>query len=192
MPFRRFFDRRRRERLAHDLYLAAVTQARQPHFYAGWGVPDSVDGRFDLIVMHAFLVMRRLGRVAGDGGDEAKALSQAVFDLMFADMDQQLREMGVTDLAVGRKVRQMAEAFFGRVSAYDKPLAEGDAAALGEALARNLYRSATPRPEDVAAMAAYLVAQEAHVSAQSDSQVLAGRMTFRPAEAQARRSPGMT
>lgn len=174
MPFRLFqSDRRRRERIAHSLYLSIVAQARRPAFYARLGVPDTVDGRFDLIVAHAFVVMRRLGRV--DGG---KDLSQALFDLMFADMDQQLREMGVSDLAVGRKVRQMAEAFYGRIAAYEKGLA-GGGNGLAEALARNLYRAeVTADAAHAAAMARYLVAEEGHLATQGDAALLAGNVTF--------------
>lgn len=172
MPFRRLFQRRRRADTAHDLYAAAVAQARLPTFYAALGVPDTVDGRFDLLVLHAHLLMRRLGRIAGE---DAKTLSQALFDLMFADMDNQLREMGVTDLAVGRKVRQMAEAFYGRVAAYDAALAEGEGA-LALALERNLFRAATAPA--AAAAAAYVIAQEAHLAALADADVLAGRVSF--------------
>ncbi len=175
MPFRLFqSDRRRRERIAHSLYLSIVAQARQPAFYARLGVPDTVDGRFDLIVAHAFVVMRRLGRV--DGGRD---LSQALFDLMFADMDQQLREMGVSDLAVGRKVRQMAEAFYGRIAAYEKALAGGGGDGLADALARNLYRAEVVADiPHAGAMAEYLIAQEGHLDAQDDAALLAGKVTF--------------
>lgn len=174
MPFRLFSsDRRRRERVARELYHAAVTQARQPDFYARLGVPDTVDGRFDLVVLHSFLIMRRLGRIEG-----AKSLAQALFDLMFADMDQQLREMGVTDLAVGRKVRQMAEAFYGRVAAYEAAMAEGPAA-LAQALERNLYRTvAAPDAGHTAAMAAYLLRQDAHLGARPDDALTRGEVAF--------------
>lgn len=170
-----FQERRRREQAAHDLYVAVVEQARRPEFYERMGVPDSVDGRFDLVVLHAFLVMRRL-RAAGEGG---KPLSQALFDLMFADMDQNLREMGVGDLSVGRKVKQMAKAFYGRVAAYEAALDDG--ARLEEALARNLYGT-VDRPETghVAAMARYLRAQHDHLASQPLETLSAGRVAFAP------------
>lgn len=178
MPFRRFLDRRRRERLAHALYLAVVGRARHPAFYEAFGVPDTVDGRFDLLAVHAFLVMRRLGRIDGTRGEEAKALSQAVFDLMFADMDQNLREMGVSDLAVGRKVHQMAEAFYGRVAAYERAFPEGEGA-LAEALGRNLYRKAENVATDrLSAMAGYLVRQDAHLTALPDHMLMEGHIAF--------------
>ena len=122
--------------VAHALYLIAVAQARQPLFYAEHGVPDSVDGRFDLIVMHVFLLLRPLSKLAEQDGDvelQARAgnISQALFDTMFGDMDRSLREMGVSDIAVGKRVKHMAKAFYGRVAAYDEGLA-------GRAIGRGL------------------------------------------------------
>ncbi|HSV29474.1 MAG TPA: ubiquinol-cytochrome C chaperone family protein [Candidatus Omnitrophota bacterium] len=180
MPFRRFLDRRRRERVAHGLYVAVVEQSRHPAFYRDLGVPDNVDGRFDLLAAHAFLAMRRLGRIGGTQADEARILSQSLFDLMFADMDQNLREMGVTDLAVGRKVHQMAEAFYGRVSAYETAIAEGEAA-LAQAVERNLYRKAEGvAPDQPAKVAAYLIRQDAHLATLADDALMDGRLAFAP------------
>lgn len=182
MPFSRFRERRRRDRTAHALYVAVVEQARQPVFYQAWTVPDTVDGRFDLLAIHAFLAMRRLGRVGGPVAAEARALSQALFDLMFADMDQNLREMGVTDLAVGRKVHQMAEAFYGRISAYEKAFEEGEAE-LAAAIARNLYRKVEHDVPALAQEAArYLRRMDEVLAGQSDQDLMEGRMAFGPVE----------
>lgn len=173
MPFRKFIDRRRRERMAHDLYVAIVEQSRRPEFYASFGVPDTVDGRFDIIIVHAFLVMRRLGSVEGE---DAKALSQAVFDLMFADMDNNLREMGVGDMKIGKRVHGMAEAFYGRVSAYEMALTEGGDA-LAEALSRNILRKPFPEVQGQArALAEYVTRQDAALAAQDA--VAAGTVAF--------------
>jgi cytochrome b pre-mRNA-processing protein 3 len=115
------------------IYSAIVTAARQPHFYAEWGVPDTVDGRFDLIVLHLFLVLDRLRMEEG-----YEDVSQDLTDHFYKDMDRSLREMGVGDLSVGKKVRKMAEACYGRLLAYGKAMAQDDAE-LGEAIARNVY-----------------------------------------------------
>ena len=133
------------ERSGFRLYGAAVAAAREPVFYlapevGGFGVPDTLDGRFDLVGLHAFLLIRRLRALPERG----PALAQAVFDAMFADMDMNLREMGVGDLSVGKRVRAMWEAFHGRALAYEAPLAAGDAAGLAAALARNVWRGAGP------------------------------------------------
>lgn len=176
MPFRSFIDRRNRERKAHDLYVAVVGQSRRPEFYEVFGVPDNVDGRFDMIIVHAFLVMRRLGRIEGSAAEEAKALSQAVFDLMFADMDQNLREMGVGDMKIGKRVHQMAEAFYGRVSAYEMAMGEGGDA-LAEALARNIMRKPLPEiTESAHGLAAYVISQDSALARQDG--VVDGKVDF--------------
>lgn len=180
MPFRRLRDRRRRERVAHDLYTAIIHQSRIADFYTGLGVPDTLDGRFDLIVVHAFLVMRRLKQVAGGQADEAREISQALFDLMFDDMDQNLRELGVGDMGVGKRVKQMARAFYGRVAAYEDGLASTTAAELGAALLRNLYGTVElpPSPAITDAMAAYVRRQDALLGSQDEMGLLSGSVSF--------------
>lgn len=178
LPFAKFFRRDPHAPAAMALYAAAVVQAREPAFYARLGVADSVDGRFDMVALHVFLLLRRLRKA----GPEAAGLSQAIFDIMFADMDQNLREMGVGDLGVGKKVKRMAEAFYGRVAAYDAGL-DGNAAALEAALARNLYRGAAPATPLLAAMAAYVRGQDQALAGQDAAALLAGRAVFAPVEA---------
>lgn len=161
--------RRRNERAAFGLYATAVQAARRPVLYlpppAGFGVADTLDGRFDLIALHVALLIRRLQAQPEPG----PALAQAVFDAMFADMDRSLREMGVGDLSVAKKVRVMWEALHGRATAYESALGEGDAAARGAALAaalaRNVWRGAPP--EDAPArLAAYVEAADRALAAQ--------------------------
>src|ERR1700753_3051744 len=95
-------------------YLRVVEHARRPGFFDPGGVPDTVDGRFELICLHAFLYLHRLKRE-----DDATQLSQMFFDTMFADFDRSLREMGTGDLGVGKQIRRMVEAFYGRIAAYE-------------------------------------------------------------------------
>jgi cytochrome b pre-mRNA-processing protein 3 len=117
------------------VYAAIVAAARQAKFYADWGVPDTMEGRFDLQVLHMYLVLVRLG----DFGTEAEPLRQALTDRFFAAMDAALREVGVGDLAVGKKVRKMAEAFFGRIKVYSAAINQEE---LRDALTRNIYADA--------------------------------------------------
>ena len=160
---------------ADPLYSAIVAQARAPGFYILGQVPDTVDGRFDMIVLHAFLVMRRLRNTGAEGA----ALAQATFDLMFVDMDRGLREMGVGDLSVGKRVKTMARGFFGRVAAYDQGL-DGEEAQLRAALSRNLYGTAAPEANAVAEMASYMRAAEAALASQSVAELRAGAPAFPP------------
>ena len=173
---KQFLAKRKYGDAAHDLYVAAVNQAREPYFYSDLEVEDSVDGRFDLIVLHVFLVIHRLRQIYGKNRD-AEELSQVLFDVMMGDMDRSLREMGVGDLSVGKKVKAMAKAFFGRVEAYDTGLKEGGDA-LEQALLRNLYRGEAPRPEALSAMARYLRRQYEHFRSIPGPDLFAGRISF--------------
>lgn len=172
-----FLRRPPHESAAAALYAAAVAAARAPSLYAALGVPDTLDGRFDMVGLHAFLLIRRLQRAEEPG----PALAQAVFDEMFRDMDRSLREMGVGDLSVPRKMRQMWEAFHGRAAAYEAAFAGSDAAALPAALARNVWRTGdAPGAEGLACAAR---AQAAHLDALPLDAFTAGTVAFLPAEA---------
>lgn len=168
------FGRRREAAQTGELYRAIVEQSRKSDFYSRLGVPDSLDGRFDMIILHAFLVMRRLGRV----GTEGAALSQSLFDLLFADMDSSLREIGVGDLSVGKKVKIMAQAFYGRIEAYESGLGADDGVALKTALARNLYGTVPPPEEGLDIMAAYVRRADAILALQPDNEIMAGNPAF--------------
>jgi cytochrome b pre-mRNA-processing protein 3 len=114
------------------IYGMIVAQAREPLFYRAIGVPDTVDGRFDMVLLHLWMVLRRLRR------DERGAdLSQALFDHFCGDMDANLREMGVGDLTVPKRMQKFGEAFYGRAAAYDLALDQGDEK-LAQALCRNI------------------------------------------------------
>ena len=131
------FFRRPHADVATRLYGSLATQARLPGFYTGWGVPDTVDGRFDLLVLHAWLTIDRLEREP-DGG----AIGQALFDVMFGHLDLALREMGAQDLGVGRRIKIMAEGFHGRSTSYRAAWREGTVADRRRALARNVFAAA--------------------------------------------------
>jgi cytochrome b pre-mRNA-processing protein 3 len=124
------------QRTIEAIYGMIVTQARQPVFYAGYGVPDTVSGRFDMVLLHLWMVLRRLRDVPG--GDEP---AQALFDRFCGDMDDNLREMGVGDLTVPKRMRKFGEAFYGRSGAYDAAIEAGEAQ-LAAALDRNIFNEA--------------------------------------------------
>ena len=156
-------------RAADTLYCAVVAQARLPAHYGAGGVADTVDGRFDLIVLHLWLLSRRL-RGEGEAG---AALAQALLDTTFDDMDRSLREMGVGDLGVGRKVKAMAQAWRGRSEAYERAIGEDDAQALALALGRNLLNGG-----DGCRLAAYVGDAERALAAQPGARLLAGEVVF--------------
>lgn len=146
----RWFKPSEQEVQAHALYLALVTQSRQPIFYTNFGVDDTVDGRFDLIALHVFLLSHALR----DQEEEAiHDMVQQVVDRMFVDMDQSLREMGVGDVSIGKKAQKMAYALNGRMEVYGEHWEDKDA--LAKALWRNLYRSQDEAMPHASAMADY-------------------------------------
>jgi cytochrome b pre-mRNA-processing protein 3 len=170
-PFSHF----RKPRLAprgtiETIYGTIVTQAREPLFYQDLGVPDTVNGRFDLLVLHLWMVLRRLRAVAG-GAD----LAQALFDRFCEDMDANLREMGVGDLTVPKRMQAFGEAFYGRSAAYDRALAEG-AEALAQALSRNILNG--EQTENARKLAAYAEAATAALASQNDADLVDGSCAF--------------
>jgi len=154
-------------------YGSIVEHAREPGFFIDGGVPDTVDGRFELICLHAFLYLHRLKREQ----PQAAPLGQRLFDTMFADFDRSLREMGTGDLSVGREIKRMAEAFYGRVAAYESGLADDDSV-LKPALARNLFGTAAPNPALLDAMAGYVRREAARLNEQGAAELLTGRLSF--------------
>jgi cytochrome b pre-mRNA-processing protein 3 len=161
------------QRAAELAYHRIVEQARRPGFFLRGGVPDTVDGRFELICLYAFLYLHRL---KGEQPRSAR-LSRRFVAAMFADFDRSLREMGTGDLSVGREVKRMAEGFYGRFAAYEEGLAAGDAA-LRPALARNLFGTTMPDPAQLAAMASYVRGQAAALRRQGTDALLAGEIAF--------------
>jgi cytochrome b pre-mRNA-processing protein 3 len=124
------------DRSIRDLYGAIVAQARSVEFYGAYGVPDTVEGRFDLIVLYIVLLLARLDR----DGSPARGIGQKLFDVFCSDLDANLREMGTGDFAVPKRMRAFGEAFYGRQSAYLAALAAPDERELENALARNIFR----------------------------------------------------
>ena len=165
-----------RRNAAKRLYDVIVARAREIVFYRDWGVPDTVDGRFDNILCHVALTIGRL-QSAEPGGIQ---LAQTLFDVMFKDMDLNLREIGVGDLAVRKHFQRMSKAFNGRVRNYTDVFQSGDTERLKELLVRNLYRKAEPTAHDLARMSAYLQREWQGMPAIKDDQILSGNLEFSP------------
>ena len=172
MAFFGLLGRGRHERTGFELYTAAVAAARNPYFFAELGVPDTLDGRFDMVGLHVALLIRQLRTLPAPG----PAIAQAVFDAMFSDMDTNLRELGVGDMTVARNVRAMWEAFHGRAMAYGTALDDPDPAALEGALVRNVWRGADA--PGAAALAATVRTQMAQLAASQPADVMGGRFRF--------------
>ncbi|OPY97178.1 ubiquinol-cytochrome C chaperone [Bradyrhizobium sacchari] len=155
------------------IYGMIVTQAREPIFYRDLGVPDTVNGRFDLLLLHLWLLLRRLRTVQG-----ATELSQALFDRFCEDMDDNLREMGVGDQAVPKRMRAFGEAFYGRVQAYDQAM-EDVGEALAAAICKNILNGTGM--DQARHLAAYARATEADLGRTGEAALLAASFKFPPA-----------
>jgi cytochrome b pre-mRNA-processing protein 3 len=161
------------------LYGAIVAQARRPVFYTAYHVPDTVAGRFDMIALHAILLLRRVRGAA----DSLREVGQGVFDLFCRDLDHNLRERGVGDLAVPRQMRGLVEAFYGRAAAYDQALARSDDGELAAALGRNVFGVAGSPPPGAGPLASYVRAAEVDLARQDAAALHRGLLQFPVPEA---------
>lgn len=169
----KLFKSRPAEKAGRALYVAVVEQARQPSLYADFGAPDTMEGRFELYSMHVFLLLDRLKRQ----GEQAAETAQALFDTYVQALDDALRELGVGDMGVGRKMRKLGEAFFGRVKSYEEAFAAlPDRAPLEALIARTVFADVEAPP--VAGMADYVLAQRAALAANSLEALLEGKVEW--------------
>jgi cytochrome b pre-mRNA-processing protein 3 len=153
------------------LYGAIVAQARDARFYEAYRVPDTVLGRFDLLLLHVALLLLRLR-------EGNAALAQGVFDAFCRDMDHNLREMGISDQGVPRQMRRVGEAFYGRAQAYDAALGAQGEGALADALARNVYAEAVEPDVAAARLAAYVRQAAVALDAQPLEELARGMVRF--------------
>lgn len=161
-----------------SLYGMIVAQARRPVFYADFGVPDTVQGRFDLIVLHLVLLLRRL-----DGsGEQERLFGQRLFDAFCRDLDGNLREMGIGDLAVPKHMQRFGEAFYGRQAAYLAALASSDAQDFENALTRNILEGRKDRG-GAARLALYARAAVRELDVQKVDALMRGELALPAPEA---------
>lgn len=170
----RLFGRNPAREAGRDLCVAVTRAARAPAFYGAGRTPDTFEGRFEVVTLIAALVLRRLaGR-----GEQAGRTSQAMFDTLFRSFDQALRDVGVGDLSVGKRIRKMAEAFYGRAGAYRAALDNEDAEALVEALSRNLLAGVEAEEGFAETLVAFVRSAVQALDRLPDSELLAGRLTL--------------
>jgi cytochrome b pre-mRNA-processing protein 3 len=151
-----------------------VAQARSPEFYRGYGVPDTVDGRLDMIVLHMVLMLRQLTKA---NFRTATLAGQRLFDRFCQDMDDNFREMGVGDFAVPKRMQKVAEAFYGRAKVYEGALLDENPAALEMAVSRNVFGAAEPAL-GARRLAAYMRDVAARLSQQDADALTAARFEF--------------
>jgi len=163
-------------RIAAELYSDVVAAARTPAFYADLGVPDTIEGRYEMIVLHVVLLLRRLRRP--EAGQ--KRLAQALVDFMAADLDRSIRELGVGDMSVGKFMKRLGEGLYGRAAAYNKALDDRDLRALEAAALRNIFDGDDPGERILALIAYYVLSQHDHLAGEPIEPVAAGHVAFLP------------
>jgi cytochrome b pre-mRNA-processing protein 3 len=169
----RLFRRAPQDPSIASLYGTIVAQARAPAFYQFYAVPDTVNGRLEMIMLHAVLF---LGRVEAEAAP-VRALGQGLFDHFCRDIDASMREMGVGDLAVPRKMRRIGEAFYGRQAAYRAALAAPDEGSLVAVLERNVYADA-PQAGAARRLAAYIREAVRRLAAQDSESFALAKLAF--------------
>ena len=162
-------------RAASHLYTAAVEAARAPAFYRDLHVADKIEGRYEMIVLHVVLLLRRL-RAAGRVQD---LLAQAIVDYMASDLDRSIRELGVGDLSVGKFMKRLGEGLYGRAKAYDTALDARDEAELEQVLLRNIYDGEEPPGGVLGEAARYVTAQLDHLATQPIDRIASGKIGFK-------------
>jgi len=173
--FRRLFGHKRTNHVIADaLYMEIVAAARQPEFYAGFGVPDTPLGRFELIALHMVLFLRRLkGR-----GVILEEIGQHVTDEYFKDIDYALRELGIGDTSVPKRMKKLARMFYGRAASYTAAIDDGDRIALAAALARNIMPETAGEWSGANPLAVLVLKACEHLDTVPDEDICKGRISF--------------
>ena len=169
----RFFRPRVTQAMGQKLYVGVVAQARTPELYEGYGVPDTVEGRFELYTVHVFLLLDRLRA----HGSRASETSQSLFDTYLSALDDALREMGVGDLSVGKKMRKLGEAFYGRVKSYESAFAAlPQTDHLQALLSRTVYEQGGA--ENAAKLGDYVIRQRTALAEQKLDALMDGQVVW--------------
>ncbi len=173
MIFRRLFGKNPHAKGIELLYGKIMAHIRNPVFYTMRKVPDTLDGRFDLLALHVFLVVRRIKDEAG-GGEMARLLPEK----MLGEIDRALREHGISDMGVPRRVKTMGRAFLGRATAYENALNAADREKLEDVLRRNLFSDAEVGQSVIGGFAGYVLAAEAHLNGLAYDDISSGKVSF--------------
>ena len=171
--FQSLFRQRGPKVVGRRLYDSAVERARQPLLYTEFAVPDTVEGRFELYSLHVILLLHRLKRE----GDQAAETAQALFDVFISQLDHALREIGVGDLSVAKKMRKLGEAFYGRAKSYDAALADPADVELAALIGRTAFESAGDAAH-IAALTAYVRTVTTALATEPLEAVLEGRVDW--------------
>ena len=167
------FKVRREANAAHDLYVTTIEAARDPWLYNDCGVPDTPEGRFEALTLMAFIVLNRLKDI-----EDAEGVAQAYFDIMFEDIDSNLREMGVGESTLAKRMKKLASSFYGRVKTYDDAITSGDPTQWSQTIMRYLYNEVSVSEQMVNAVAQYSREIVEGIAKQAPDALIAGTISF--------------
>jgi len=170
------FKNKRLGNSAHKIFASIINQSRVSTFYSDYDVDDSLDGRFDLLALHMAFILDKLDQ--HDNQKDGGQLGRKLQEIMFDNLDLTLREIGVGDLGVGKKIKAMAEAFYGRMGVYKQLFNSFDLKKMAEALDRNLYREKTVNDETLNQMLQYVYDQKKYINEQSIENIISGKIDF--------------
>jgi cytochrome b pre-mRNA-processing protein 3 len=171
--FQRLFGRDANRDITDALYASIVAAARQEPLYSAWNVPDTPLGRFEMLSLHMFLFQHRM---RGEEG-AAREVAQMLIDTFFTDVDHSLRELGIGDSGIPKRMKKLARMFYGRTTAYDDALARADREAMAAALSRNVRPDAAEWPE-AGELAAYVFEVQNCLQAEPTGEICAGKLSF--------------
>lgn len=174
MIFGLFRKKNSNQAIVDRQYSTLTAAARMPQFYEGMNVPDTVMGRFEMLSLVMILFFRRT-RSSGTSGQE---IAQEIVDTFFQDIDHSIRELGIGDVGVPKRMKKLAGMFYGRLESYSAALDAGDRAALAVALLRNIHPGATANMQDMTALASWMFDAEADLSAQPEDRISTGSATL--------------
>lgn len=170
-----FKRKKSNQALVERQYAEITGAARSPVFYEAMGVPDTVMGRFEMISIHLILYLRR----TGTAGEAARGLAQDLVDAFFEDVDHSIRELGIGDMGVPKRMKKLAKMFYGRVKSYGEALDAGDHQGLVDALKRNLHPESGEKAPSTEALADWMMASARRLDDVSEEQLAAGLLTFK-------------
>lgn len=162
--------------VAEKLFVAIMQQTRLEPLYVDFEAPDTFEGRFEMAALFGVLTIRRLQ--SGDAA--ARDLAQRVFDRLFKGFDEALRDVGIGDMTIAKRMRKLGESFYGRAGAYEGPIATGDLDALAEALARNVWRADAADAPQARRLAIYVLQVAGALDAQDFAALSRGEIAFPP------------
>ncbi|MEZ5690208.1 MAG: ubiquinol-cytochrome C chaperone family protein [Rickettsiales bacterium] len=167
--FRKIFSPPKKDMAAHHAYVSLVKYSRNPYFYQLCEVEDTIDGRFDVIILHIFMVTHCIR-------DKNPEFIRNLWEVFFSDMDRNLREMGTSDTGIGKRIKKMVKAFYGRMDSYEKSLDNKEK--LTESLKRNLYRGKEVEPQHVSSIVAYIKRNIDYINGQDVDLIAEGKLDF--------------